>query len=88
MTTGGEAVGAHGHTANARTVTQRAPRWGRTEVMATPVGPAARDPDDPDLWEEWYHDDDEDTVATSRFGWPVRLLALAVIVAVALIYVL
>ncbi|MDP9072235.1 MAG: hypothetical protein M3N68_13330 [Actinomycetota bacterium] len=51
--------------------------------MPTPLGPGSRDPHDPDLWEEWYQDD-EDGVVRSRFGWPVRLIALFVAVAVAL----
>ena len=57
---------------------------GRTGVVPTPVGPAGRDPQDPDLWEEWYQDD-EDDVGPARFGWPVRLIALFVVVAVALL---
>ena len=55
--------------------------------MPTPVGPAARDPDDPDLWDEWYEGDDDEP-AQSGFGWPVRLVALAVLVAVGLLLVL
>ena len=54
--------------------------------MPTPVGPAPRDPDDPDLWEEWYRPDD-DEVARPRFGWPVRLLAIVVVVALALLLI-
>lgn len=54
--------------------------------MPTPLGPASPDPGDPDLWEEWYQDD-EDDVVRARFGWPVRLLALFVVVAVALLLV-
>ena len=49
--------------------------------MPTPVGPAPRDPDDADLWEEWYQLEDEDlATGTSRFGWPTRVLVLVVIV--------
>ncbi|MFN2607831.1 MAG: hypothetical protein ABR511_08035 [Acidimicrobiales bacterium] len=56
--------------------------------MATPVGPVSPDPDDPDLWEEWYQDDDREVPARSRYGWPVRLLALVVLVGLAALYVL
>ncbi len=54
--------------------------------MPTPVGPAPRDPDDPDLWGEWYDDDDGDT--TVRFGWPVRAVALVIVVGIVLLFVL
>ena len=64
----------------------RAPTAGsdglQTSAMPTPVGPAPRDPDDPDLWDEWY--DESDDRGPSRFAWPVRLVALVVVVAVAL----
>ncbi len=53
--------------------------------MPTPVGPAPRDPGDPDLWDEWLEDGDEE--APSRLGWPIRLLALLVAVAIALLLV-
>ncbi len=56
--------------------------------MPTPVGPAPPDPDDPDLWDEWYDDDDDDEPGPSRFGWPVRLLALLVVVGLLVVYVL
>ena len=57
--------------------------------MPTPVGPAPRDPNDPDLWDEWYDADaDGDEPAQSGFGWPVRLVALLVLVAVGLLLVL
>ncbi|MGI8777786.1 MAG: hypothetical protein ACR2LJ_10500 [Acidimicrobiales bacterium] len=49
--------------------------------MATPVGPAAPDPNDPDLWEEWYEHDDDDLVVHRRLATPVRLIALMVAVA-------
>ncbi len=52
--------------------------------MPTPVGPAPRDPDEPELWDEWVDADDE--VPAPRFGWAVRLLAL--LIAVALIVLL
>jgi hypothetical protein len=54
--------------------------------MPTPVGPAPRDPDDPDLWEEWYQDDDQ--AMASRRGWPVRLLALVAAVGIVALLVL
>ena len=53
--------------------------------MPTPVGPAPRDPNDPDLWDEWYEDDDD---AGTRFGWPVRVLALVILLGLVLVYVL
>jgi hypothetical protein len=55
--------------------------------MPTPVGPAPRDPNDPDLWDEWYRPDD-DPGSTPRFGWPVRLLAIVVVVTVVALLVL
>ena len=54
--------------------------------MPTPVGPAPRDPNDPDLWAEWHEPDD--TVAGPRFGWPVRVLAILVVVTLALLIIL
>jgi hypothetical protein len=53
--------------------------------MPTPVGPAPRDPNDPDHWDEWY---DEDDGAGPSFGWPVRILALLIVLGIALAYVL
>ncbi|HEX2041298.1 MAG TPA: hypothetical protein VHF24_01565 [Acidimicrobiales bacterium] len=53
--------------------------------MPTPVGPAPRDPDDPDLWEAWYEADGDD--ATPRFGWPVRLIAIVLAVALVLLLI-
>ena len=55
--------------------------------MPTPVGPAPRDPNDPDLWEEWYESGD-DAAPRRRFGWPVRILAILVVVTLALLIVL
>ncbi len=54
--------------------------------MPTPVGPVPRDPDDPDLWDEWYEDDDG--VGGTRFGWPLRAIALLIVVGIVLVYVL
>lgn len=54
--------------------------------MPTPVGPAPRDPNDPDLWEEWY-ESDAASVPNRRFGWPVRILAILVIVALAVLII-
>ncbi len=54
--------------------------------MPTPVGPAPRDPDDPELWDEWYEDEGDD--ARPSFGWPIRILALLIVVGIVLVYVL
>ncbi|HVF13092.1 MAG TPA: hypothetical protein VM942_00765 [Acidimicrobiales bacterium] len=59
--------------------------------MPTPVGPVAPDPDDPDLWTEWYDDDGDgegDGSGPSRFGWPVRLVAAIAILSIVLLLVL
>jgi hypothetical protein len=59
--------------------------------MATPVGPVPRDPDDPDLWTEWYDDDegfDGSDLGPGRYGWPVRLIAAIAILGVILLFVL
>ncbi len=53
--------------------------------MPTPVGPAPRDPDDPDLWDEWY--DGDSGPAQNRFAWPVRAVALVTLVAVVFLIV-
>ena len=50
------------------------------------MGPVPRDPDDPDLSDEW-HDDPDDDLATPGFGWPVRLIALLILVAIVLLFV-
>ncbi len=56
--------------------------------MPTPVGPAPRDPNDPDLWEEWYDTEDgEVAMGRSRFGWPVRIVVLVVIVTLVVLMV-
>lgn len=55
--------------------------------MPTPVGPAPKDPNDPDLWDEWYDADDDDG-AGERFGWPIRLIALLILLGLVLVYVL
>lgn len=44
------------------------------------------DPDDPELWDEWYAPGD-DEVSQSRFGWPVRLIAILLAVALVLLFV-
>ena len=61
--------------------------------MPTPVGPVPPDPNDPDLWTEWYEDGPDEDVGSggygpSRYGWPVRLLALLAILAVIVVLVL
>jgi len=53
------------------------------------VGPAPRDPDDPDLWGEWYEgEEDDEDFTPSRYGWPVRLVALVVAIGIGLLFVL
>ena len=54
--------------------------------MPTPVGPAPRDPNDPDLWEEWHDANDEDP-GPGRFGWPLRLVAILIVVGIVLLFV-
>lgn len=57
--------------------------------MPTPVGPVPPDPDDPDLWQEWYDDEsiEEDDVVITPRGWAVRVIALLVAVAFALLLI-
>ena len=55
--------------------------------MPTPVGPAPRDPDDPDLWDEWFEGGDDDPVEP-RFGWPIRVVALLIVIGMVLVFVL
>ena len=55
--------------------------------MPTPVGPAPRDPNDPDLWDDWYDEDDEDDDGPG-FGWPIRILALVVLLGIVALFVL
>ena len=54
--------------------------------MPTPVGPAPPDPNDPDLWDEWF-DPDDDEVPRSRYGWPVRVLAIVIAISIALLLI-
>ena len=54
--------------------------------MPTPVGPAPRDPNDPELWDEWYESEADD--ASTGFGWPIRVVALLIVVGIVLVYVL
>jgi hypothetical protein len=56
--------------------------------VATPVGPVAPDPDDPDLWTEWGDEGADDDIGPSRFGWPVRLVAAIAILGIVLLLVL
>ncbi|HEV2760283.1 MAG TPA: hypothetical protein VGV86_12015 [Acidimicrobiales bacterium] len=53
--------------------------------MPTPVGPAPRDPNDPDNW-DWYEAEDDDL--GPGFGWPLRLVALIIVIAVVALFVL
>lgn len=54
--------------------------------MPTPVGPVSPDPNDPDYWDEWYDADDEEP--GSGFGWPLRLVALVILIGVVALFVL
>ncbi len=54
--------------------------------MPTPVGPAPRDPDDPDVWGEW-DDRGADDAAGTTFGWPTRAVALVIVVGIILFLV-
>lgn len=57
--------------------------------MPTPVGPAAPDPDDPEQWDEWDEvDDDDDDELGPGFGWPIRMVALVVVVGFLLLVIL
>lgn len=66
---------------------RRVCNWGREWIMATPVGPVDRDPNDPDLWDEWNEDDD-DLVVAGRPATRLRLIAVVVLVAMAVLAVL
>ena len=57
--------------------------------MPTPVGPAPRDPNDPDLWEEWYDEDEDEDYdgAGPGFGWPIRIVALVIVVGFVLLVI-
>lgn len=50
--------------------------------MATPVGPAPSDPNDPDLWD--WGDDDEDDVPTRSRHPGLALVAAVLVVAMVL----
>ncbi len=53
--------------------------------MPTPVGPAPRDPDDPDLWDEWYEDDDRPP-PRHRPMW-IRVAAAVLLVGLVILFV-
>ena len=55
--------------------------------MATPVGPVARDPNDPDGWDWEDPDDDHEPDAGTRYGMAVRLVALLIVVGFVLLVV-
>ncbi len=55
-------------------------------AMPTPVGPVPSDPNDPDLWDEWYDGDGDE--AGPGFGWPLRLIALLIVVAMVALFIL
>lgn len=56
--------------------------------MPTPVGPVPRDPGDPDSWDEWYDTEENDDELASGFGWPLRLVALVIVISVVAVFVL
>lgn len=49
--------------------------------MPTPVGPAPRDPDDPDLWD--WEGGDEEPDPPMHWAWLVLAAAIFVVLAVA-----
>ena len=55
--------------------------------MPTPVGPVPRDPNDPDLWDDWY-DTEADDDAGPGFGWPLRIVALVILIGIVGLFVL
>ena len=55
--------------------------------MPTPVGPVPRDPHDPDNW-DWYDTDDDDDLVGPSFGWPLRVVALVIVIALVALFVL
>ena len=52
--------------------------------MPTPMGPAERDPDDPDNWDEWYLDDEELYGSAQQSSWstPLRVVAALLLLGV------
>jgi len=57
-------------------------------AMPMPVGPVPGDPNDPDLWDEWYDTDTDDDALGHGFGWPLRMVALVIVVAIVALLVL
>ena len=50
--------------------------------MPTPVGPAPRDPDDPDLWEEWYEGTGDEAIEIpDQRAWWVPVVTVVVVLA-------
>ena len=56
--------------------------------MPSPVGPAPRDPDDPDLWDEWHGDPWADEERVARRPRPLWVRLAAVVVLVGIVYLL
>ncbi len=52
------------------------------------MGPVSPDPNDPDLWDEWYADDTEGDPLPHRWPTGARLVAVVVVVAFLLLIVL
>lgn len=56
--------------------------------MPTPVGPVPKDPNDPDSWDEWYDTDEDDGELRSGFGWPLRVVAVVIVIAIISLFIL
>ena len=57
--------------------------------MPTPVGPVPRDPNDPDLWDEWYDPDDDAELPPPRHRpWWIRAAALVLLVGFVILFVM
>jgi hypothetical protein len=72
-----------GRTTHRGTATCSQPRNPYSWPVPTPVGPAARDPSDPDLW-DWGEDDDS---RPRRHPWRAALVALLVLSLVLLLLI-
>jgi hypothetical protein len=60
-------------------------------TVPTPVGPVPRDPNDPELWEEWEGDpwaDEAGRSPRSRWSGPTRLIAAVLLVGFAIFMII